>query len=275
MKRIFISYKRLNKDKVFPLVKRIEQELGVKCWVDLDGIESSAQFASVICNAIDRAEVVLFMHSSVHLDIDFENDWTIDELNYAHATNKKVLLVKLDDAPLKNIFLMKYGTKNNIDSNVPEQMEKMIRDLRGWLKLEGKDENKPVVEIEPEVEDITARVICEKGEECYKEGNYDDAAKWYRKSADLGWAPAQYKLAHCYYYGEGVEMNDEEAVRWFRKSAEQGYIDALNYMGDIYSLGEGVAADFQEAVKFYNKSAEQGNEYAKSRLELLKMMGVI
>ena len=27
-----------------------------KCWVDLDGIETSAQFASKICTAIDRAE---------------------------------------------------------------------------------------------------------------------------------------------------------------------------------------------------------------------------
>jgi hypothetical protein len=135
MARIFISYKRTNKEKVFPIVKQIEEHLGIKCWVDLDGIESSAQFASVICKAIDVADVVLFMHSFVHLDIDFESDWTIKELNYAQAKKKRIVLVKLDSAPLDNIFLMDYGSMNNIDSTDPVQLSKLISDLRIWLAL--------------------------------------------------------------------------------------------------------------------------------------------
>ena len=133
--RIFISYKRKNKDQVFSIVNKIETQLGVKCWVDLYGIESSAQFASKICKAIDTAEVVLFMHSSIHLDIDFEEDWTIDELNYARAKKKKVVLVKLDDAPLENIFLMKHGAKHNIDSRDETQFQMLLKDLRTWLNL--------------------------------------------------------------------------------------------------------------------------------------------
>ena len=135
MAQIFISYKRTDKDKVFPLVKSIENELGCKCWVDLDGIESSMQFASVICRAIDNAEVVLFMHSAVHLSIDYENDWTVKELDYAHQKSKRVVLVRLDGAPLDNIFLMNYGSKNNIDSRDPLQLEKLLNDLRSWLQL--------------------------------------------------------------------------------------------------------------------------------------------
>ena len=133
--RIFISYKRKNKDQVFSIVNKIETQLGVKCWVDLDGIESSAQFASKICKAIDLAEVVLFMHSSVHLDIDFEEDWTIKELNYAHAKKKRVVLVKLDNAPLDNIFLMEYGSKNNIDSQDETQFQKLLKELKKWLNV--------------------------------------------------------------------------------------------------------------------------------------------
>ena len=133
MAQIFISYKRVNKDKVFSLVSEIEKKVGCKCWVDLDGIESSAQFASVICRAIDNAEVVLFMHSSVHLSIDFESDWTIKELNYAQMKKKRVVLVKLDNAPLDNIFLMEYGSKNNIDSQDSTQFEKLLKDLRSWV----------------------------------------------------------------------------------------------------------------------------------------------
>ena len=135
MAQIFISYKRTDKDKVFPLVKSIENELGCKCWVDLDGIESSVQFASVICIAIDKSDVVLFMHSSIHLTIDFETDWTVKELTYAQMKKKRVVLVKLDDTPLDNIFLMEYGSKNNIDSRDPLQFEKLLNDLRSWLQL--------------------------------------------------------------------------------------------------------------------------------------------
>lgn len=41
MSRIFISYKRSDKDKVFKLKDQIESSLGEKCWIDLDGIESA------------------------------------------------------------------------------------------------------------------------------------------------------------------------------------------------------------------------------------------
>lgn len=40
MHRIFISYKRVDKDKVFPIVEEIKQKKGVDCWIDLEGIES-------------------------------------------------------------------------------------------------------------------------------------------------------------------------------------------------------------------------------------------
>lgn len=115
------------------LVNLIEENTHEKCWFDLDGIESSVQFVSKICNAIDKAKVVLFMHSSMHLSIDFENDWTIKELNYARAMEKRVVLIKLDDAPLRIFFLLEYGSKNNIDASNSMQVEKLIKDLRLWI----------------------------------------------------------------------------------------------------------------------------------------------
>ena len=147
MERIFISYKRKDMEKVFSIVKRIEAELGIKCWVDLDGIESSEQFVTKICKAIDQAEVVLFMHSAAHQNIDFDNDWTVRELNYAEQKKKCVVFVKLDNTPLDNVFLMNYGSRNNIDSQQPVQMQKLTSDLRRWLKLPVKLE--PVIAPKP------------------------------------------------------------------------------------------------------------------------------
>lgn len=82
MARIFISYKRVDKDKVFKIKDQIESALNEMCWIDLDGIESDAQFKNVIIKAINECEVVLFMYSKAHSKIvDFERDWTVRELN--------------------------------------------------------------------------------------------------------------------------------------------------------------------------------------------------
>lgn len=82
--RIFISYKRVDKERVFAIKDGIEQATGEKCWIDLDGIESNAQFVAKIVRAIDVCDVFLFMRSKEHNNIaNLETDWTIREVNYA------------------------------------------------------------------------------------------------------------------------------------------------------------------------------------------------
>lgn len=135
MSKIFVSYKRKDSQKVYSIIEEIRSRLGVECWCDIGGIETQAQFASKICKAIDDSEIVLFMHSIHHLNIDFENDWTIKELNYASAKKKKIILVKLDDAQLDNIFLLEYGSKNYIEYTDKIQFDKLISDLGKWLNI--------------------------------------------------------------------------------------------------------------------------------------------
>ena len=60
-----------------------------------------------------------------------------------------------------------------------------------------------------------------------------------------------------------------EAVKWYRKSAEQGYAKGQAYLGDMYENGKGVKQDKNEAVKWYRKSANQGEEFAKKALKRL------
>ena len=60
---IFISYKRVDKQRVFEIKRLIEENTGHKCWIDIDGIESDAQFVSVILSAIKKSELFLFMYS--------------------------------------------------------------------------------------------------------------------------------------------------------------------------------------------------------------------
>ena len=50
--------------------------------------------------------------------------------------------------------------------------------------------------------------------------DYAEAGKWYRKSADQGYAQAENNLGILYYYGQGVAKDYTEAAKWYRKAAE-------------------------------------------------------
>lgn len=52
--------------------------------------------------------------------------------------------------------------------------------------------------------------------------DYAEAAKCYRKSADLGNADAEYSLGHMYAFGLGVRQDNEEALRWYKHAAAHG-----------------------------------------------------
>jgi len=122
-------------------------------------------------------------------------------------------------------------------------------------------------QLEQPASTMSAKELFAVGEKYYYDDkSYTEAAKWYRMSAEQGYAEAQYELGEMYYAGEGVEKNYSEALKWIRKSADQGNANAQNTMGHMYYLGDGVTENFSEAVKWYRKSAEQGNKYAQYNL---------
>lgn len=135
MSRIFISYKRKNKKQVVGIVNQIEGALNEKCFMDYNEIETNAYFLDIICKAIDDSEVVLFMHSSLHNKIDYDNDWTMKEYRYAKEKGKNVVLVKLDNSKLDNVFLFEFGSRNYVDSHDQDQVDRLIKDLAKWLKI--------------------------------------------------------------------------------------------------------------------------------------------
>lgn len=156
MYRIFISYKRVDKDMVFPIKDAIESEIGEKCWIDLDGIESDAQFKNVIIKAINQCEILLFMYSKQHLKIvDFEKDWTFKELNFAQKKNKRIIFVNIDGSPLSDEFEFDFGTKQQIDAQNKERLNKLICDLQKWLSVESHEDNSSSIN----------RIVCEQNVE--------------------------------------------------------------------------------------------------------------
>jgi hypothetical protein len=86
-----------------------------------------------------------------------------------------------------------------------------------------------------------------------------EAARWFRKSAESGYARAQDRLGYCFAEGKGVPQADREAFNWYRKAAEQGYADAENQLGVGYAEGFGVGKDPAKAFQWFRKAAEAGD----------------
>jgi hypothetical protein len=111
--------------------------------------------------------------------------------------------------------------------------------------------------------------------------NYTESIEWIRKSADQGFAQAEYILGVAYTKGDlGLLPKDEaEAVKWYRKAAEQGLADAQYCLGTIYFSGKTVAQkgdgsltiDINEAEKWYLKAAEQGQVDAQTKLGFINL----
>ena len=96
------------------------------------------------------------------------------------------------------------------------------------------------------------------------------AAGWFYRSAEQGYADAQFNLGLMYANGEGIDQDMHEAVELFKKAARQGHVDAQNNLGALYFMGEGVERDEEEAIKWFEKAAEQGNEEAIANLEAIR-----
>ena len=136
--RIFISYKRVDKDRVFAIKDGIEHATGEKCWIDLKGIESNEQFAVKIMTAIDLCEVFLFMRSKEHNKIttdDLKTDWTYRELMYALSKEKNIVFINLDDSQMPDWVTFIFPHQQQVDSTDQEKINSLYKELCKWLGI--------------------------------------------------------------------------------------------------------------------------------------------
>jgi uncharacterized protein len=103
------------------------------------------------------------------------------------------------------------------------------------------------------------------GVDAAKKGDYKEAVKWFRLSAEQGNADGQYELGLMYFKGQGVPQDYKEAVKWYRLAAEQGVAQAQLLLGSVYYLVEqpGIPHDYEKAIKWYRLAAEQGETFAQ------------
>ena len=139
----------------------------------------------------------------------------------------------------------------------------------------------------------------------------EKSARWFQRSADQGYAPAEYVVCLIHANREDLESercmwraaekgvpeaqfwigvaydqhlwfgitDKQEAFKWFKQAAEYGYVDAEAELGQCYEDGDGVDQNYAEAAKWYRKAAEHvpnlgGAGQGRNNLGLLYMAGL-
>ena len=128
-KEIFISYSRKDLDKVIAIKDEIDHELGINCWMDLDGIESGEEFEDVIISAINSHEIFLFMLSPNSM----ESKYALKELTFAELKDKHIVLIYIVPCKMTDRFAFRYSITDTIDWNNSLQHNKLIDNLHKWL----------------------------------------------------------------------------------------------------------------------------------------------
>lgn len=89
-----------------------------------------------------------------------------------------------------------------------------------------------------------------------------EALEYFRRSASLGYGPAQVVLGYLCETGTITAGSQSDAVDWYRKAANQGDVLAEWMLGRRYYLGNGVPQDLSAAQKWLKQAADQNNPFA-------------
>lgn len=85
--------------------------------------------------------------------------------------------------------------------------------------------------------------------------DFNKAMLWFKKAAELGFAPAQTKVGVLYDFGYGVERNQKLAAEWYLKAAEKNHTQAMYNLASMYLKGEGVEKNVEQALAWLEKAA--------------------
>ena len=92
--------------------------------------------------------------------------------------------------------------------------------------------------------------------------NDPEGIDYFRRSADLGYGPAQIALGYYYETGTVITGDQGKALDLYRKAAAQGDALASWLAGRRYFLGNSVARDLDAAQKCLKPAAQQNNAFA-------------
>ena len=99
-----------------------------------------------------------------------------------------------------------------------------------------------------------------------------EARRWTERAAQGGDRKAMHNLALYAFEGVGGQpRNPALAAQWFRRAADLGLTDSQYNLGRLYEQGLGVAANPAEAYKWYLIAARSGDDESRQSAERIRV----
>ncbi len=100
------------------------------------------------------------------------------------------------------------------------------------------------------------------------------AARWFRRAAEKGHVPSQYRLATLYELGQGAPKDYAKAMVWYRRAADAGHVKAMHNLAVLSVIGDKRSANYLAAAKWFTKAAEHGLKDSQYNLAVLYERGL-
>lgn len=114
------------------------------------------------------------------------------------------------------------------------------------------------VVVEGEVDTLDFKLSYLRAEHLFENKQYNQALLLFKKSAEMGYAKAQYKLGYCYQNGYGVYADTNAALKWYTQAANQNEPLAMTTLGIWYIEGHGVSKNNPKGFLLLRKATELG-----------------
>lgn len=104
--------------------------------------------------------------------------------------------------------------------------------------------------------------------------SFQDAAKWYQRSADQGFAQSQYRLGTLYERGLGLKPDAAQAAVWYQRAAAQGNIKAMHNLAVLSANQNDQSPDYMTAAQWFEAAAQRGLADSQFNLAVLYENGL-
>ncbi|CAG8596433.1 28327_t:CDS:2 [Gigaspora margarita] len=87
---------------------------------------------------------------------------------------------------------------------------------------------------------------------------YQQAALYFKESAESGFVEAQLRYGYMVWHGYGLERNIEEAIKYYKLAADNGNLQAMFNIGQIYWVRNNSREEKQQGEEYLRKASYKG-----------------
>ena len=106
------------------------------------------------------------------------------------------------------------------------------------------------------IEDNNPRAMNDLGVVYEKQGEYEEAYKYYLSASELGHNTSFYNIGLFYLNGTVVKKDVNKAIECFEKSAKLGYSKGYEELAQMYEYGIGVKPNLPKAINYLKKGVK-------------------